>query len=176
MNRREHQLDLSALSYAEKVGVLVYLLVEKKNEITFNLESDASSTVTINGTLDSNATNDKYSESILQFLMSKLKKTNQSIFKRNYSDQTYTHTEYDKIVVTDEIDWSMTVSYLVHNSMGDIRTRQGNIDSHEGEIVTHVGGVSFDIPVYCLGRRSHEADVKACQDAILAEYKRVTLL
>lgn len=186
MNKRVHQLDLTTLSYEGRVGFLLYMLVEKGNAITFNLSADPRNTMLLVGKnirafglpsvnncepLVIGKANDN--GVILTFLLTKLKETNQCVFKRWFSEEMYTNTEYDRIVISNEIDWERTVFLLVGHSQGDIRVSERDIDGQAIVTVTSVGGVLFNVRVGSLGRNPDDKEVVMCQDAILTEYRQV---
>jgi hypothetical protein len=185
MNQKTYFLDLSLLPHETRVEFLLDLLAEKHNAITFNLSSNNKETMTMVGKNARSFTlgGTDYCEPlipwqvntpevILQFLNTKLKETNQSIFPR-YPSEGYTRTVYDCVTETDKIDWAATVSALVEHSAGNIRTREGDSDYYDRTRVTNVGGRHFNVRVDFLGTNSHNKEIIDCEKAILQEYRTV---
>lgn len=185
-------LKLPVLSREARIGFLTYLLLEKKNEFIFNLGRNTNNTVTIVGNFVRQVAHPESDweykplvpgsvnsdEVILQFLMSKLKETNQSCFSGCKAHSEYNHTEYEGTIETSEIDYRLTILYLVHrsNGMGNITLSRGDVRSSvsHDQIVTNVAGVDFSVDVKSLDEDSDNDETTIqCRNAILAEFKRL---
>jgi hypothetical protein len=183
MNEKKYFLDLSSLSQEERVNLLCDLLVNKSDMISFNLSSDPEETMTMagkhaRGFAFAGAFNCEplipwkvnTPKVILEFLSSKLKQTNQTIFPR-YPGEGYTQTEYDRVSTTDQYDWASMIIAIRKKDPAciEIDVRQSSLMTEV--TILRVENESFNVRVDAMGLSPHDKELVDCQNAVLRVYR-----